>query len=115
MLDESFSARLTAPQEAAARAVITEDAPPPDTLAILLAGSVTRGQADPHSDLDIWIVSSGRTRQRRSLIIGGAPVEIFHNPLSRTERYFAEGDGSAMNMVGYGWPVYVRPEAQEAI
>jgi hypothetical protein len=115
MLDASAYDRLAAPFAAAARVVVADYAPRPDTLAILLAGSVTRGQGDPHSDLDIWIVSGGRTRQRRSVVLHGAPVEIFHNPLGRTERYFAEGDASAMNMVGYGWPVYVRDDAQETI
>jgi hypothetical protein len=110
-MDSTFLDRLPPAYRPAAQAILAEYSARPDVLAVLLTGSVTRGQAGATSDLDVWVLTGAAERIRRSLIVDGVPVEVFYNSLAWTERYLAQVDVSAMNMVGYGWPAYIRPDA----
>jgi hypothetical protein len=114
-MDPTFLDRLPPAYRRAAQAILAEYSARPDVLAVLLTGSVTRGQAGPTSDLDVWVLTDAPERIRRSLIVDGVPVEVFFNSLAWTERYLAQGDVSAMNMVGYGWPAYLRADAAEPV
>lgn len=114
-MDPTVPDRLPPPYRRAAQAILAEYSARPEVLAVLLTGSVTRGQAGPMSDLDVWVLTDAPERIRRSLVVDGVPVEVFYNSLAWTERYLAQGDVSAMNMVGYGWPAYIRSDAAEPV
>jgi hypothetical protein len=100
---------------AAAAAVRAEFAARPDVQAVLLAGSVLRGEGGPTSDLDVWVISDTPDRRRHNRIIAGVPVEIFVNSPAWIAHYLAEGDNSAMHMISTGLLVYVRADAAAAV
>ncbi|HEX6608524.1 MAG TPA: nucleotidyltransferase domain-containing protein [Chloroflexia bacterium] len=110
-MDPTHLDRLPPAYRRAAQTILAEYSARPDVLAVLLTGSVTRGQAGPMSDLDVWVLTEAPARIRSSLVVDGVPVEVFYNSPAWTARYLAQGDVSAMNMVGYGWPAYIRPDA----
>ncbi|HNT74288.1 MAG TPA: hypothetical protein PKH77_04615 [Anaerolineae bacterium] len=57
---------------------------------IIVAGSIIRGNPDPSSDLDIYVVNAQPLRQRLQKFFNGVPAEIFVNPPQSVERYFEE-------------------------
>jgi hypothetical protein len=114
-MDVHLPVQLARVYHDAAQAVVAEYAPQPEVVAILLAGSVVRGEGGTNSDLDMWIIAEVPYRQRRSFVVGDVPVEIFLNPPAWTERYLAEDDAHAMHMVGYGWPLYIRGGAEAEV
>ncbi len=109
--DAAAFAGLSPEQAAALRAVVAEYGARPEVAAILLAGSVVRGEGGPTSDLDCWVMADLPYRQRRSFLVDGVPVEVFLNPPAALDRALLTADAHAMHMVGYGRPVYVRPGA----
>jgi len=56
---------------------------------IVIAGSIVRGEADPTSDLDIFIVHAEPWRLRDQRRFHGVPTELFVNPPDRIRGYFA--------------------------
>jgi hypothetical protein len=58
--------------------------------AILVTGTILRETPDPRSDIDLHVIHAGTFRQRLQEFHEGVPCEIFVNPLSRIEGYFAE-------------------------
>ncbi len=58
-----------------------------EPLAILAAGSIVRGQPDPTSDLDMYVLHDRGWRQRLQRIFDGVPAEIFVNPPAAVESY----------------------------
>ncbi len=53
---------------------------------IFACGSVTRGQHDASSDIDVYVVRRELVRQRVQKFFGGVPAEIFINPPQMTAR-----------------------------
>jgi|GEM_PF-270737 len=61
-----------------------------DLTAVLLCGSVLRGEAGPTSDLDLYCVVERPARQRRHLVAASVLVEVFLNPAAQIRRYMAD-------------------------
>ncbi len=59
-------------------------------IAIVVGGSVLRGQGDANSDLDIYVIHQAGWRQRVQKRVNGVPIEIFVNPPAQVRRYFAD-------------------------
>ena len=79
-----------------------------DTLAVIVAGSIIRGEGSTTSDLDFWIVIDSDYRQRKNFLVGDVPVEVFMNPPEQVLRCIAVGDYHAMHMMGHGLLLWVR-------
>jgi hypothetical protein len=58
--------------------------------AVLAAGTIIRGNADAHSDVDLYVLHDAPFRQRVQRRFGGIPVEIFVNPESSVRKYLEE-------------------------
>lgn len=84
-------ATLPVHYHAAARSAIDLIFDLPVTIrAVTLSGSIVRGEGQPLSDLDIWVVIDGDRRQRICRLLDGVPCEIFLNPEDRILTYFEE-------------------------
>jgi len=59
-------------------------------LGIIVSGTIVRGNPDPSSDLDIYVIHAQPFRQRLQKLFNGVPAEIFVNPPKSIERYFEE-------------------------
>ncbi|MGB4476625.1 MAG: hypothetical protein WBJ04_07910 [Bacillota bacterium] len=59
-----------------------------DVVGIVASGTVLRGEPDPTSDLDIYVVNRESFRQRVQRFSRGVPTEIFVNPVSAIRGYF---------------------------
>jgi len=59
-----------------------------DVIAILAAGTIIRGTADPRSDLDVFVLHRGNFRQRLQEWHLGVPCEIFLDPPERITKLF---------------------------
>jgi predicted nucleotidyltransferase len=57
-------------------------------LGIVVSGSIVRGEADPTSDLDVFVVHAEPWRLRDQRRFAGVPVEVFVNPPAQVRRYF---------------------------
>lgn len=57
-------------------------------LGILVSGSIVRGNPDPTSDLDVFVVHAQPWRLREQRRFGGVPAELFVNPPAQVRRYF---------------------------
>ena len=57
---------------------------------IVAAGSIIRGNPDPASDLDIYVIQETSFRQRLQKNFNGVPAEIFINPPKAVEEYLEE-------------------------
>ena len=55
---------------------------------ILVCGSIVRGNANPHSELDIMVLHAQDQRQRLQRFFQGVPTEIFVNPPQSIRSYF---------------------------
>lgn len=96
-------------------------------LGIIVAGSVLRGQGDPSSDLDVFVIFDGDYRQRVQKYFHNVPFEIFANPPKRVPQYFEEerhdGGGSTLHMLATGFvmlnraPIvdHLRQQAQQIL
>ena len=62
-----------------------------EPLGIIACGTIIRGNPDPSSDHDIYVLVAGSRRQRIQRFFNAVPAEIFVNPPSAIERYFEEG------------------------
>jgi hypothetical protein len=88
---------------------------------LLLAGSVTRGEATASSDLDLVVLYPVLERSfRESFIHSGWPVEVFAHDRETIEYYFIEKDlesgvGAMMWMVHDGIPVPGPTELNERV
>lgn len=61
---------------------------------IVVSGTIIRGNPDPSSDLDIYVIHQEPFRQRLQRFFNDVPAEIFVNPPSAIERYFVEEQAS---------------------
>lgn len=59
-------------------------------LGIVVSGTIIRGNPDPSSDLDIYVIHNEPFRQRLQKFFNHIPAEIFVNPPKAMERYFEE-------------------------
>ena len=59
-------------------------------LGLIACGSVSRGNFDASSDVDLYVIHSAHSRQRLQKFFNGVPAEIFVNPPGMIEQYFAE-------------------------
>ena len=74
--------------------------------AVVVAGSIVRGNPDPASDLDIFVLHDAPWRQRVQRSFDGVPVELFINHPSFIAEYFAtekaRGRPSTAHMLATG-------------
>jgi hypothetical protein len=81
-----------------------------DVVAINLGGSVSRGEADARSDLDLYVVIGGELRHRDQRMFSGVPVEMFFNPEARARKSFDEdrrqGRAPGIALMAFGHIVY---------
>ncbi len=99
----------------ALQAVVADYRRRPEVLAIIVAGSVLRGEGAATSDLDFWVPVDSDSRQRKSFLVGDVPVEIFLNPPEQILSCIATGDYQAMHMMGHGLLLWVRDDAKDTI
>lgn len=101
---------LGAPYEEALRQAVVHILERYDPIAIIVTGTILRGDAGPTSDLDMWVLWDDPRRQRAQRRFNGVPAEIFVNPPARVQRYFDEerGEGRPItaHMVSTGFVVY---------
>jgi hypothetical protein len=57
---------------------------------IIASGTIIRGNPDPTSDLDIYVIHQAPFRQRIQKYFNNVPAEIFVNPPAMVEEYFME-------------------------
>lgn len=81
----------------------------PNLRAVLLAGSLQRGEGGLTSDLDLWCLIDGDFRVRHTWEVGGVLVEVFLNPYQEILKYFTEDDVQAIHMTATGEVVYGNP------
>jgi predicted nucleotidyltransferase len=62
---------------------------------IVASGTIVRGNPDPASDLDIWVIHFEPARQRIQKFFNGIPTEIFVNPPWVIQSYFESEQASA--------------------
>ena len=91
-----------------------------DVSGIIASGSIIRGNPDPASDLDIYVVHARPQRQRLQRFFHGVPTELFVNPPQSIRRYFAaeqrDGGPSTAHMLVTGSVVLKRdPVVDELI
>lgn len=60
----------------------------PDTLGIIVSGTIVRGNPAPSSDLDIYVIRRKLQQQRIQKFFRGVPAEIFVNPAAKVLDYF---------------------------
>ena len=51
-----------------------------EPIGIIASGTILRGNPDPASDLDIYVIHRAAKRQRIQKFFAGVPAEIFINP-----------------------------------
>lgn len=104
MPDPEAQARL----EAALPAALARVTATPGVYAVLWCGSASRGEADPHSDLDFHALVMGDFRWRSSFVADGVPVEAF--PLRKVRAMFAEPDHASIAMFARGRVLVPHPD-----
>lgn len=81
-------------------------------LGIIATGTIIRGNPKANSDFDIHIIYAHPQRQRIQKYFNAVPVELFINPPSRMEQYYAEqratGIPSAAHMLATGFVILDR-------
>jgi hypothetical protein len=74
--------------------------------AILAAGTIVRGESDPNSDIDLYVLHDSPFRQRVQRRFAGVPVEIFVNTEASVSGYLkseeANGHLSTAHMLATG-------------
>jgi hypothetical protein len=60
-----------------------------DILGIIASGTLIRGNPDPASDLDIYVIQPKPFRQRLQKKFNSVPAEIFINPPAKVEEYLS--------------------------
>lgn len=78
-----------------------------DPQAIVVSGSILRGNPDPGSDFDIHVLWAHPHRRRIQLHFAGVPAEIFLNPPEWIPRYLEQeaqqGRPLTADMLASGW------------
>lgn len=99
----------------------------PDTIGIIVSGTIVRGTPSASSDLDIYVIRQKAIRQRLQYFFNGVPAEIFINPPAKVKAYITEerraGRPITAHMLATGFIVLerdaivaaLRAEATEAL
>jgi hypothetical protein len=83
-------------REARAQARLIYETRYPEAAALLLAGSTVRGEATPHSDLDLVVLYERLPHAwRESFVCDGWPVEAFVHDPATLRYFFMDVDGRA--------------------
>jgi hypothetical protein len=110
MIERCTWPELAEPYQRALVAAVTEAFARCFPAGIVAAGTIVAGQPDPASDLDVYVVNRRPERQRIQRLFHGVPAELFINPRSQIERYFADerqrGRPSTAHMLANGFVVY---------
>jgi hypothetical protein len=81
-----------------------------DVVAINLAGSVSRGEVDERSDIDLYVIIGGDLRHRDQRIFSGVPAEMFFNPEQRARKSFdadrLQGRAPGIALMAFGHIIY---------
>jgi len=81
----------------------------PQTVAVVAAGTIVRGEPSASSDLDLYVVHEAAYQQRLQRFFGGVPAEIFVNPEPQIYAYLdqehEEGRPITAHMLATGFPV----------
>ncbi len=106
-MDHGLLPELGAPfDEALASALEYLDGLPETVIGVWLAGSLSRGEGDANSDLDLYVLVDASHRRRLSRRFNDVPTEIFLNPPHRARQYFDEdralGRRPSLDMMAYG-------------
>lgn len=92
--------------EALRQALEYLDTLPEPVIGVWLAGSLSRGEGDVNSDLDLYVLVDVGHRRRLSRRFNGVPTEMFLNPPRRARQYFEEdralGRRPSLDMMAYG-------------
>lgn len=76
---------------------------------IIASGTILRGNPDPASDLDMYVIHRQPYRQRIQKFFNGVPAEIFINPPGQVKRYLREEQAEhcpiTAHMLATGFPV----------
>ena len=88
-------------------------------LAIIVAGSILRGEGDAHSDIDTFVIIEGDYRQRIQKYFNDIPFEIFVNAIEFIPLYFEEerkdGGASTAHMLATGHLIYQQSKVIDGI
>lgn len=83
-----------------------------DVFGIVVSGTIVRGNPDPTSDLDVYVIHREQFRQRIQKFFDGVPAEIFVNPPQVIRQYFdreqKEGRPCTAHMLATGFVVLAR-------
>lgn len=82
-----------------------------DVLGIIVSGSFAHGQIDPHSDIDIFVITdpSNTERERGNTWINGVEIEYFKNPPQQVRSYFRKEESPhTAHILAHGKLVFSR-------
>ena len=79
---------LPEPYDSALRAAVAFVLGRFDVLGIVASGTIIRGNPNPASDLDLYVILSQPRRQRIQKFFNSVPAEIFVNSVTAIEGYF---------------------------
>lgn len=82
-----------------------------DPVGIVVSGSIVRGNPDPRSDFDVFVIHGKPWRVREQKRFHGVPAELFVNPPEAVRRYMAgtehaSGRPSTAHMLATGCVVH---------
>jgi hypothetical protein len=72
-----------------------------DPVGIVATGTIVRGEAHAHSDLDLYVVHLAAYRRRVQRFFNDVPTEIFVNPPSAVRAYFVEEDQAGRRLTAH--------------
>ena len=82
--------------------IVAELSTDPEVTAVVFFGSVQRGEGKPDSDLDFFVVTTGREYWRSAREIDGVAAELFHNPVPKMRQMLENEDQIALHAFATG-------------
>lgn len=101
ILDQCQWPYLAPKYDAALRSAVRFIAENLEPVGIIASGTILRGNPDPASDLDIYVIHRVAKRQRIQKFFDGVPAEIFINPPEKIEQYFVEEQESGQPITAH--------------
>lgn len=90
-----------------------------EVLGIVASGTIIRGNPNPNSDFDIYVVHAKQERQMIQKFFNGVPTQIFVNPPSMIRQYFEDesrrGRPSTAHMLATGFVMLERDPVVERL
>ena len=74
----------------------------PGVTALVFFGSVQRAEGKPDSDLDFFVVTTGREYWRSARQVDGAAAELFHNPVPKMYQMLENEDQISLHALVTG-------------